>query len=415
MMKRGVEYEKRAGVDYVRFHGAITDPHMHPRIFDARLDYEAEEPNGKAGLDKYTKAALLGGIARGLAMGNESIRLTDPGNPERTILHPYPLTTVDRILAAASLIIQQSHMQIGINMLVDCNIIGLGDDADRQTFTAKYIRRIFSSPEVRNNVAALKIFGDESTGGFNIPPELVLPVACEWSKYNPGKPVIVHLEDEHVGEVAEEWPADTPLYVAHVSSQQELEPLIEQIENGKIIYVEATPHHLSLTSATKEALGGLGCMKPSLKSTSDVKCLWDNLKYIHVFGSDCAPHRPLDKLGPSPAFGVANHDIFMPFFLQKVAEGTLTEQELYGRIVENPRRIFNLPHLDAEAEFMLKEISAEEATEHTEYGCSPFPLSPESPKLLGKLMYLKIAGRLAVRYSRLMEAAAPSYKNLIQF
>ena len=49
MMKRGVEYEKRAGVDYVRFHGAITDPHMHPRIFDARLDYEAEEPNGKAG------------------------------------------------------------------------------------------------------------------------------------------------------------------------------------------------------------------------------------------------------------------------------------------------------------------------------------------------------------------------------
>ena len=192
-MKCGTEFETRGGVDYVRFYGAIIDPHMHPRIFDARLDHQAEEPNGKAGLDKYTRTALLGGLARGLAMGNESVRLPDPDDPEKTMLYPYPLTTVDRVLAAANLIIQQSHMRMGINMLVDRNIIGLSGGADRQAFTTKYISTIFGSDEVRSNVAALKIFGDESTGGFNIPPELILPVAYEWNKYNPDKPVILKM------------------------------------------------------------------------------------------------------------------------------------------------------------------------------------------------------------------------------
>lgn len=427
MKERGISIEESSGgIYHARINGPITDVHMHPRIFDPRFfgTELGDIANGKAGLHMYSQAALRGGFYRGMAMTNESLRIFSPDEPDQTELIPYPVTKVDRLLAAASVIIQRSLMQIGIIMSVDREAIGLGQAEKKPAFTTKEIGDTFSNKYVRGLTGALKIFGNPSTGGFNIPPEYVIPVAKVWHKHNPIKPVGMHLENELVGQILEEWPEDIPAHIAHVSSRQELAAVIEAKDRGKDVTCEATPHHMFLTEATKEAIGPTGCMLPTLKSQEDRQYLWDNKEYIDIFASDCAPHRMIDKVGvdgkglEKPANGVTNHDVFLPLYLAALIDGKLTEQELYERLVINPMNRFNLPDTRVHTSFVLREITAEEATKTTEYGCSPFVMSPETPKMIGRISTMVGSdGRLMISTvgNEPLLTARPGYQNLIRF
>jgi hypothetical protein len=418
-MKQGIEISREGKEPYIDIYGAITDVHMHPRIFDNRFPDEPDIPNGKAGLPVYTEAALRAGFSRGLAMLNESVRIHSPDEPDQTLLIPYPINNIDRLLATASVITQESLMKMGMIMLADRSVISL--DEPGETFKTEQIEKIYSSTYVRDLAAGLKIFGAYSTGGYNIPLEYVIPVAEVWHKHNPHKPVVMHLEDEAVGEILSEWPAHIPAHIAHTSSRQELEPIITAIEDGKNVSCEATPHHLTLTEATRLAIGAYGCMKPTLKTPSDIKFLWDNIDYISIFASDCAPHRHIDKVGPDgkglehPAFGVTNHESFLPIYFQAILEGRLTERQLYERLVLNPAARFNLPPIEAAARFHLTPTTASQAARLTEYGQSVFTRSPETPPMAGTLDTLRIAGRVAVRGQTISRAAAAArYSNLVR-
>lgn len=421
-MKRGIDFLPKGQPNRIYVHGAITDVHMHPRLFDARFPDAPAIPNGKAGMSLYSQNALKNGFYMGLAMGNESVRLYTPDNPDQTQTVPYPISNLDRLLAAAAVVTEQSRMMAGINMVADREILGIGDDMDMSGFTTEKVNAIYSSRYVREYTAALKIYGDETTGGFNIPLEAILPVARVWHEHDPSKPIILHLENEAVRQVLEGWPADIPVHIAHVSSRLELEPIIEAKQAGKNVTCEATPHHLFLTEATSETIGAYGCMKPSLKTPEDVKFLWDNIEYIDIFASDCAPHRHIDKVGPDgkdldrPAFGVTNHDEFLPLFFQAIVEGRLNEQQLYERIVKNPIERFNLPDPDVSACFSLEAVTARQVTRSAEFGCDPFVLSPETPPMLGRLAMLDDGGgRVVINDSYPIFLKGPSYKKLVRF
>src|SRR3569833_300948 len=215
-MRRGIEIAHNVG----RIFGAPTDVHMHPRIFDPRYAGLPEIPNGKAGVDLYTATALRGGIQRGLFMPNETLRLFNPEKPDQTEAFPYPITTEDRLLAALSVAESQSFIVAGMIMGVDPAIIGLGPDNKKPKFMTSKIEKTFASQIVQDCTAALKIYGAETTGGFNVPLDAIIPIARVWDKYNHGKPIILHLEDADVGRVLEEWPDDIAVHVAHVSSRQ---------------------------------------------------------------------------------------------------------------------------------------------------------------------------------------------------
>jgi hypothetical protein len=401
-MKKGVELK-------LRFDGPITDVHMHPRVYD----------NGKAGMDLYSKTAVRSGFSMGLAMLNESMRMPDPDSPDGTSLEPFPVNTAERLAVTANIVSQQSRIRTGLILLVDPSITHTSKDPGK--FTAHKIKKEFFDPRVGRYAAALKIFGDESTGGFNIRPDEIPAVAHEWHEVQPTKPICLHLEDGNVREVLEDWPDDIPAHICHVSSRQELEAVMLAKEAGKDVTCEATPHHMFLTEHTREALGALGCMKPTLKPKEDQQFLWDNLKYIDIFASDCAPHRKEDKFGPDgkdlpkPAFGVTNHDVFLPLFFQAILEGKLTEEDLYDRLVTNPIKRFNLPWVDSYSEFLLNPISVDEATEHTEYGQNPFITSPETPKMRGKIVHLSPEIGSFVISHGVWTAPPPKRSNLIQF
>lgn len=419
-MKPGLRFEKIADTEFAVIEGVVTDVHNHPRLFDPLFPLEPGIPNGKAGIRVYSKTALLNGIGRGLFMPNESQRLPNPEQPDMTELLPYPIANEERLRATLSMINESSLMIGGMIVGVDRESIGLGDQ-QKGTFTTQEIKRFFASSYVRDFAAALKIFGDESTGGYNIPLEFIIPVGEVWHEFNPNKPVVLHLEDEHVGQILDVWPNHIPVHIAHVTSRLELEAVIRAKQNGKNVTCEATPHHLFLTEGTKDSLGATGCMKPSLKSLADQKFLWDNLEYIDMFASDCAPHRLIDKVDvygndlAKPAFGVTNHDVFIPLFLQAVQDGKISESELYEKIVINPAKRFNLPVLEGYAKYEMLDLTAEDVVRRTPYGVSPFPATPEELRMAGRLQYLQIAGKVAVASSRLHVSHSPSYQKLIRF
>jgi dihydroorotase-like cyclic amidohydrolase len=439
-MRQGVETEWQSHHQYpsVIFYGSLTDVHMHPRRLDYLFPDKDGLPNGKAGTRIYTASALLGGFTTGLFMPNEHRRLGNPNKADGTELIPAPTTTLDLLLEATSNISESSLIEAGVIFGVDTDAIGVkkleNGDFDLSGFTVNEIDKTYSSSLVNRFTAALKIYGANTTGGYNIPLETIVPVAKTWYEHNPTKPIILHLEDGDVARVLEEMPPHIPVHIAHVSSKQELEAVIAAKQAGKNATCEATPHHLFLTEKTREEIGPYGCMKPTLKSEEDRKFLWDNLEYIDIFASDCAPHRAIDKAGidgkgiDSPAFGVTNHDVFMPLFLQAVLDGKLTLQQLYDRVVTNPRERFNLPATDTRTKFVMAPITAEEATQPTPYGESPFiarklpgesiiKKSSEVPSMRGKIIYLAHrAGAILIDHDgRLTPQAQPGYENLIQF
>lgn len=58
-------------------------------------------------------------------------------------------------------------------------------------------------------------------------------------------------------------------------------------EKGLPVTCEVTPHHLFLTAADAERLGGgRGKVCPSLVSQEDQQALWDNMDIIDCFATD---------------------------------------------------------------------------------------------------------------------------------
>jgi dihydroorotase-like cyclic amidohydrolase len=439
-MKTGVQadWQPHYQYPYVTFYGSLTDVHMHPRRLDFLFPDQDGQPNGKAGTAVYTQSALLGGFTTGLFMPNEHRRLANPNEVDGTEVFAAPTTTLDRLLEATSNISEGSVIDAGVIFGVDAESIGVTKDEagnfDLSGFTTANINKTYSSPLVERFTAALKIYGANTTGGYNIPLESIAPVAETWHKNNPNKPIILHLEDGDVARVLEEIPPHIPVHIAHVSSKQELQAVIIAKNNGKNVTCEATPHHMFMTETTRQEIGPYGCMKPTLKSAEDQKFLWDNMEYIDMFASDCAPHRQIDKVGldgkgiENPAFGVTNHDVFMPLFLQAVIDGKLTLQQLYDRVVTNPRKRFNLPQATGAAKFIMEPVSAEEATSATPYGQSPFVAhnipgekgskkSSEVPAMRGKIIHLAHrTGKILISHNtKLTQLAQPGYNNLIQF
>lgn len=344
------------GDDLLQLTPGPFDPHGHPRIFDRIVPDNFIPMNngedGKAGLNVYTRAALLSGFTGMIAMTNEMGRRFTGITSEHTELIPYPVMGLDRQLAAEFSIGQESVIPMGYNLCLD----------PKQTYTpdgrvdGRKLDSVFR--EASGRAMGLKIFGDISNGGFNIDPLDIPDVTRIWHYYNAESPVTLHLEDSHVALVLEDIAniaigKEIAINIAHVSSRQELEAVIEAKKAGMNVWCEVTPHHLFLTEDERETQGGYGCMKPTLKKQEDIDFLWANIDYIDFFGSDCAPHRVSDKEAANPTFGVTNHTVMLPLLLGAVRDGKLTMDQLYKKLCVNVRERFGLP-LDDNSTTVIK-------------------------------------------------------------
>lgn len=326
------------------------DPHWHVRALDALVQSNGEHIDGKAGVREYTRIALASGYSGGITMPNESIRTgrLDGGVDEQgynSELHPHPISTLDTVFEMEQRIATEAVVDTGIFFGLDPSELYLSKDSplDRDK-----MRRHFA--DVKGRVMGLKIYGEETEGGYAIRVHDVPDAIEDWQLDHVGEPVVLHLEGENVGlalrdVIGRKGGHDWAVHIAHVSSRVELEAIIEAKQAGMNITCEVTPHHLFLFDVDQKLLGGQGCMKPSLKSQADVDFLWANLNWIDMIGSDCAPHRPGDKQGQKFSWGVTNQPLLIPLLITEALkpDGRVSLERLEDMVCIKPRQRFNVP------------------------------------------------------------------------
>jgi hypothetical protein len=373
------------------------DVHTHPRAFDVITSDRFNELNdgreGKAGLAAYTEVALQGGITAMVMMPNELLRRLAP-NPqtlERTELVPYPLSSNDKILAVQSLISHEAVIPVGIHFGIDPSEIFYDPEENEPFLNHELLKYRFQ--QIGDEVVGLKLYGDETTGGYNVHPRYLPKIIQHWYEYHPNKPVTLHLEDENVGKVLADIyrlpnGKEIPIHIAHVSSRQELEAIIAAKEAGMNLSCEVTVHHLFLDSSVVSEIGGYGCMKPTLKTQADIDFLWANMKFIDIIASDCAPHRRSDKEAENPTYGVTIHDSMLSLLFGAVGAGMLTIDELYDELCIKPRQRFNLPIKDnSSIEYRIFLPAELEVMHYTDrYGFNPFQQLQRRARSFGQVV-----------------------------
>jgi hypothetical protein len=383
---------------------APFDVHAHPRVFDTLTQDDFltinEGTEGKAGLRIYTEAALRSGITGIAAMPNESVRLYNATDPTKTEEIPYPIASYDRVLAMQAAVAERAVIPTAVYMGLDPKTAFW--DIGQKRLREPYLIREFGG--VSTECVGLKVYLAETTGGNNIAVEHGAKVADLWNAANPEKPVIFHVEGGDVERVLHDIynlqsgrGKDLPVHIAHVSSRQELKAVIAAKAAGMNVTCEVTPHHLILDESIREEIGGRGCMKPSLKSEADIAFLWNNMRSIDIFASDCAPHRISDKEKDPPAFGVTNHTIMLPLLFGAMADGRLTMDDIYQKFCMTPRLRFNLPLEDGSGVRVslapkTADISASQHDELAEYGQNPYALLEGRYRMLGRVLLAR-AGR----------------------
>lgn len=86
------------------------------------------------------------------------------------------------------------------------------------------------------------------------------------------------------------------LHMAHVSTKEAMNHIIDGKKNGVNLTCEVTPHHIALNSKTKYRVN------PPLREEEDRLALIEGIKsgYVDCIGTDHAPHSEEDKIGGAP-------------------------------------------------------------------------------------------------------------------
>jgi len=189
-------------------------------------------------------------------------------------------------------------------------------------------------------VFGLKLYLNKTTGNYLIDKNKLLKIFSAWKS---NKPILFHAEEDILLTVVEAAKKTAKkIHICHISSEKELQIIINAKKKGYKITCGVTPHHLFLTKADGKKLGPFGLMKPSLKTEKDVDFIWKNLKYIDVIESDHAPHTIEEKNSDHPPFGVPGLETTLALLLTAVSKKRLSINRLIELCFENPRKIFNI-------------------------------------------------------------------------
>lgn len=254
--------------------------------------------------------------------------------------------------------------------------------------------------KIYDKVCGLKLFITTSTNmsgkrALNNVDELTR--ICEaW----PGdKPILFHAEDESVSMgIGAARRSGKKVHFCHISSREELEPILKAKSEGLNITCGVTPHHLLLSSEDKENLGSLANMLPVLKSPVDQKYLWENLDSIDIIESDHAPHT-LDEKTVKDSYGVPGLETTLPLMLTAERDGRITRQKLLDKLHFKPAEILGItPDENTKIEVSLEEYEIKNEGLKTKCGWSPFA----GRKLVGKVKRTYIRGNLVFENGKVL-------------
>lgn len=224
---------------------------------------------------------------------------------------------------------------------------------------------------ITRTALGLKLYLDITTGGFIIDEAAVNAIYDAWKS---SQPILLHSEEDKVSTIVSAVKrTGKKSHFCHVSSQHELQQIIEAKEQGLPITCGVCPHHLFITGDDVSNLGPYGRMKPFLKSKKDLEYLWSNIRYVDVIESDHAPHTREEKESENPPFGVPGLETTLPLLMTAVDNGRIEEADIIRLCYDNPRKVLNLDtQEDTHIEVEKGIFEIKNADLKTKCGWSPF-------------------------------------------
>jgi dihydropyrimidinase len=158
-----------------------------------------------------------------------------------------------------------------------------------------------------------------------------------------------------------------PLYLVHMSSKEAAQEIRRILQGSTGIFVETTPHYLSLT--VDSDCGLLAKVNPPVRTSDDVEALWDAVAdgLIDTVGNDHSARFRSDKEGDVWCAGAAFPGVGTMLSIL-LTEGYHRRGVSLERIAEiasyNTARIFNLPgkgsiEVGRDADFALVDLDKE--------------------------------------------------------
>lgn len=310
---------------------ALIDPHVHFRVPGAEY---------KETWVTAADAAIHGGVTTVFDMPNN--------NPS--------CITLERLREKKKLIDSQLKIPIRYGLY-------LGADQNHLDEIAR----------CKNEIVGVKIYMGSSTGDLLMKDPAALDKAFQIAGENDVL-VAIHAEDEdliqerkakckaalHVSdhsvirnaEVAKraviqavEMAAkhNTRLYIAHVSTKEELD-VVRQAKRQKLkVYAETTPHHMFLTTALYEKFGTLALVNPPLRDSNEA--VWEAIHdgTIDTIGTDHAPHLLEEKklpYGKAPS-GFPSIELYLALLLN-----SLKLEQIVRLTHKGPKEIFRVKEND---------------------------------------------------------------------
>lgn len=126
------------------------------------------------------------------------------------------------------------------------------------------------------------------------------------------------------------------LHIAHVSTKEAINYIIEAKKKKINITCEVTPHHISLFNNNYK-------VNPPLRNKEDVLALIDAIRnnYIDIISTDHAPHTYQDKLNGSP--GISGLETaFSVCYTYLVKKGYITLNKLSELMSKKPAELLNI-------------------------------------------------------------------------
>lgn len=215
-----------------------------------------------------------------------------------------------------------------------------------------------------------------------------------------GKPILFHAEDDSVILGIEAAARSKKrVHFCHISSEEELKPILDAKNKGLNITCGVCPHHLFLTDKDRERFGAFAKMLPTLKPPKDQNFLWNHMDGIDIIESDHAPHTRAEKLGDNPPPGVPGLETTLPLMLTAEAEGKITREQLLSKLYQKPAEMLGImPEKDTKIEVSMEEYEIKNEDLKTKCGWSPFA----GRRVVGKVIKTFVRGELVYENSNIL-------------
>jgi dihydroorotase len=187
------------------------------------------------------------------------------------------------------------------------------------------------------------------------------------------------------------------LHLAHVSTKEAMEYIIQGKKDGARLSCEVTPHHIALTSDTPYRVN------PSLRETEDVDYIIRAIKdgWVDVIATDHAPHTAEDKIAGAPGM-TGLETAFSVCYTKLVKECRISLNKLSELMSKRPGELMDLNkgkiEIGYEGDLVLVDTESEYTIDSKEFASKGKNTPFNGKRVFGEIIMTLKGGKIVYEH-----------------